>query len=89
MHVTPQILAPAAAHPLRLQYDPQTDNGSRRSPDYWRPSLKEAPLAALMELGYQPLRYKGMAYETRRVRQGSSHPHCTSTSQLGAPSQNR
>jgi hypothetical protein len=33
------------------------------APDYWRPGLKEAPLAALLELGYQPLRYKGMAYE--------------------------
>ncbi len=33
------------------------------APDYWRPSLKEAPLAALIELGYQPLRYRGMAFE--------------------------
>jgi hypothetical protein len=49
------------------------------SPDYWKPGLKEAPLAAMLELGYQPLRYRGMAYEpttsgkevlTRSVRQG-------------------
>lgn len=32
-------------------------------PDYWRPGLKEAPLAAMLELGYQPLRYRGMARE--------------------------
>jgi len=32
-------------------------------PDYWRPGLKEAPLAAMLELGYQPLRYHGMARE--------------------------
>ena len=35
-------------------------------PDYWKPSLKQAPLNALMELGYQPLRYRGMAREDRR-----------------------
>lgn len=29
----------------------------------WKPALKEAPLAALMALGYQPLRYRGMARE--------------------------
>ena len=33
------------------------------APDYWRPGLKEAPLDALLALGYQPLRYRGMAYE--------------------------
>ena len=33
------------------------------SPDYWKPGLKEAPLAAMLALGYQPLRYRGMAYE--------------------------
>jgi hypothetical protein len=33
-------------------------------PDYWRPSLKQAPLAALLDLGYQPLRYRGMAQPT-------------------------
>lgn len=33
------------------------------APDYWKPGLKQAPLAALLELGYKPLRYKGMAYE--------------------------
>lgn len=27
----------------------------------WKPALKEAPLAALLALGYQPLRYRGMA----------------------------
>jgi hypothetical protein len=32
-------------------------------PDYWRPGLKEAPLAEMLELGYQPLRYRGMARE--------------------------
>lgn len=34
-------------------------------PDYWRPGLKQAPLAAIMALGYQPLRYRGMAYEPK------------------------
>ena len=29
----------------------------------WKPALKEAPLAALTALGYQPLRYRGMARE--------------------------
>ncbi len=33
------------------------------APDYWKPSLKQAPLAALLALGYKPLRYKGMAHE--------------------------
>ncbi|MES2596240.1 MAG: hypothetical protein V4662_12930 [Verrucomicrobiota bacterium] len=32
-------------------------------PDYWKPGLKEAPLASLVELGYKPLRYRGMARE--------------------------
>lgn len=32
-------------------------------PDYWKPALKEAPLEALLKLGYQPMRYRGMAYE--------------------------
>lgn len=32
-------------------------------PNYWKPGLKEAPLDALLDLGYQPLRYSGMAYE--------------------------
>lgn len=32
-------------------------------PDYWKPGLKEAPLAAMLELGYKPLRYIGMARE--------------------------
>jgi len=36
------------------------DTGS--APDYWKPGLKEAPLAALLALGYQPLRYLGMAH---------------------------
>ena len=30
-------------------------------PQYWKPGLKQAPLAALMDLGYKPLRYRGMA----------------------------
>lgn len=30
----------------------------------WKPDLKEAPLASLMALGYQPLRYRGMARES-------------------------
>ena len=34
-------------------------------PDFWKPSLKQAPLDALLALGYQPLRYRGMATETR------------------------
>ena len=33
-------------------------------PDYWRPGLKQAPLDALLALGYRPLRYRGMASET-------------------------
>lgn len=33
------------------------------APDYWRPSLKESPLHAMLALGYQPLRYRGMATE--------------------------
>ena len=35
------------------------------APDYWKPGLKQAPLDALLALGYQPLRYRGMATETR------------------------
>lgn len=51
------------------------------APDYWKPGLKEAPLAALLALGYQPLRYKGMAYQpgesgkevlTRAARTGAA-----------------
>lgn len=34
------------------------------APDYWRPGLKQAPLDSLLALGYQPLRYNGMARET-------------------------
>ncbi len=33
------------------------------APDYWKPGLKQAPLDALLALGYKPLRYQGMAYE--------------------------
>ncbi|MBL9129643.1 MAG: hypothetical protein JNG86_00480 [Verrucomicrobiaceae bacterium] len=33
------------------------------APDYWKPGLKQAPLDALLALGYKPLRYKGMAFE--------------------------
>ncbi len=33
------------------------------APDYWKPGLKQAPLEALLALGYKPLRYKGMAHE--------------------------
>lgn len=32
-------------------------------PDYWKPGLKQAPLDALLALGYKPMRYKGMAHE--------------------------
>lgn len=35
------------------------------SPNYWKPGLKEAPLDAMLALGYQPLRYRGMAYEPK------------------------
>lgn len=35
------------------------------APDHWRPGLKMVPLDALLALGYQPLRYRGMATETR------------------------
>jgi hypothetical protein len=31
-------------------------------PQYWKPGLKQAPLAALLGLGYKPLRYRGMAH---------------------------
>lgn len=34
------------------------------APDYWKPGLKQAPLDSLLALGYQPLRYNGMATET-------------------------
>lgn len=34
------------------------------APEYWKPGLKQAPLADLLALGYKPLRYKGMAYES-------------------------
>jgi hypothetical protein len=34
-------------------------------PDYWKPGLKESPLTALLDLGYQSLRYRGMAYERK------------------------
>ncbi|MEI6676041.1 MAG: hypothetical protein WCO57_12780, partial [Verrucomicrobiota bacterium] len=33
------------------------------APDYWKPGLKQAPLDALLALGYTPLRYRGMAHE--------------------------
>ena len=32
-------------------------------PNYWKPGLKQAPLASLLALGYQPLHYRGMARE--------------------------
>ncbi len=32
------------------------------SPQYWKPALKEAPLASMLALGYKPLRYRGMAH---------------------------
>jgi hypothetical protein len=35
------------------------------APEHWRPGLKRAPLDALLALGYQPLRYRGVAAETR------------------------
>ena len=35
------------------------------APDFWKPGLRRASLAALLALGYQPLRYRGMATETR------------------------
>ncbi len=31
-------------------------------PDYWKPGLKQAPLDAMLALGYRPLRYRGMAH---------------------------
>jgi hypothetical protein len=34
-------------------------------PNFWKPGLKKAPLDELLALGYQPLRYRGMATETR------------------------
>lgn len=39
-------------------------------PQYWKPGLKQAPLAALMDLGYKPLRYRGMAQPD--IKPGSS-----------------
>lgn len=35
------------------------------APEHWRPGLKQAPLDALLALGYVPLRYRGMATESR------------------------
>lgn len=35
------------------------------APDFWKPGLKRATLEALLALGYQPLRYRGMATEAR------------------------
>ncbi len=32
-------------------------------PDYWRPSLKMSPLSPMLALGYQPLRYLGLAFD--------------------------
>lgn len=37
--------------------------GTGAAPDYWKPSLKEAPLDELLQLGYEPMRYRGMARE--------------------------
>ena len=37
-------------------------NETGGAPD-WKPGLKVAPVDALLELGYQPLRYRGMAHE--------------------------
>lgn len=34
-------------------------------PDYWRPGLKQAPLAAVLALGYRALRYRGLTYEAK------------------------
>ncbi len=34
-------------------------------PNFWKPGLKRASLEALLALGYQPLRYRGMATTTR------------------------
>lgn len=31
-------------------------------PQYWKPGLKQAPLDAMLALGYKPLRYRGMAH---------------------------
>ena len=39
-------------------------------PQYWKPALKQAPLAAMLGLGYQPLRYRGMAHPP--VKPGAS-----------------
>ena len=39
-------------------------------PQYWKPGLKNAPLAAMLGLGYKPLRYHGMAHPP--VKPGSS-----------------
>ena len=33
------------------------------APDFWKPGLKQTLLSALLDLGYKPLRYNGMAYE--------------------------
>lgn len=40
------------------------------SPQYWKPALKESPLASLLGLGYKPLRYRGMA--RAQVKPGGS-----------------
>ncbi len=35
------------------------------APEYWKPGLKQAPLDALLALGYRPLRYRGMAWQAQ------------------------
>ena len=40
-------------------------------PQYWKPALKQAPLDKLLALGYQPLRYRGMARATLQPGQSA------------------
>ncbi len=40
-------------------------------PQYWKPGLKRAPLAALTDLGYKPLRYRGMAHPPLKPGEGA------------------
>lgn len=35
------------------------------APHFWKPGLKQSPIESLLALGYQPMRYRGMATESR------------------------
>jgi hypothetical protein len=57
------------------------------APEHWKPGLKQAPIEALLALGYQPLRYRGMAAEARTDgKQVLTRAARTSASIIAAPS---